>query len=412
MAVCEEGVSPQFEAIKVGLPGRSSSSSGAETLERELQNLGLEENGAEQLESNTAADKDEKIRNLHFPLRPGEPDCAFYLRTGACKYGPSCKFNHPPGKQNQEKGKEKEKAEEKDKDIWEVPAQQAECKYYLTAGGCKYGKNCRYSHVAGAEESVEYNFLGLPIRLGEKECPFYMRNGSCKFGINCRFHHPDPTAVDSTSGSQNGGSLPLQTSAMLWSMQSTSSDVLTHYLDAPPQPYVSAMRSPPHGMPSNQEWINYQAPVNTLLQHEWNVELPPPSMGASSRKEATEMVDSTYQQERKTVDEFPERPSEPECQYYMKTGNCKYRSACRFHHPKTRPSKLLAYALSPLGLPLRPGQVICTYYSRFGICKYGPSCRFDHPIHGFSSSLAASTSENSTTCPPNEATQNVIQSAV
>ena len=32
---------------------------------------------------------------LH-PIRPGEPDCSFYVKTGDCKYGKTCKFNHPP----------------------------------------------------------------------------------------------------------------------------------------------------------------------------------------------------------------------------------------------------------------------------------------------------------------------------
>lgn len=35
-----------------------------------------------------------------FPQRPGEPDCAFYMRTGKCDYGQSCKFNHPPDRWN------------------------------------------------------------------------------------------------------------------------------------------------------------------------------------------------------------------------------------------------------------------------------------------------------------------------
>ena len=39
----------------------------------------------------------------------------------------------------------------------------------------------------------------------------------------------------------------------------------------------------------------------------------------------------------------------------MKTGYCKYKSACKFHHPKTpRPSKTTAFILSSAGLPLRP----------------------------------------------------------
>jgi hypothetical protein len=28
--------------------------------------------------------------------RPGQPDCSFFMRTGACKFGEKCKFNHPP----------------------------------------------------------------------------------------------------------------------------------------------------------------------------------------------------------------------------------------------------------------------------------------------------------------------------
>lgn len=30
-----------------------------------------------------------------FPVRPGAEDCAYYIKTGTCKFGPSCKFNHP-----------------------------------------------------------------------------------------------------------------------------------------------------------------------------------------------------------------------------------------------------------------------------------------------------------------------------
>ena len=29
------------------------------------------------------------------PLRPNEPICGFYAKKGECKFGRSCKFNHP-----------------------------------------------------------------------------------------------------------------------------------------------------------------------------------------------------------------------------------------------------------------------------------------------------------------------------
>lgn len=36
-----------------------------------------------------------------YPLRPEAEDCAFYLKTGTCKFGFNCKFNHPLGRKNQ-----------------------------------------------------------------------------------------------------------------------------------------------------------------------------------------------------------------------------------------------------------------------------------------------------------------------
>jgi hypothetical protein len=30
------------------------------------------------------------------PQRPGEPDCAHFIKTGVCRFGAKCRFNHPP----------------------------------------------------------------------------------------------------------------------------------------------------------------------------------------------------------------------------------------------------------------------------------------------------------------------------
>lgn len=51
---------------------------------------------------------------------------------------------------------------------------------------------------------------------------------------------------------------------------------------------------------------------------------------------------------------FPERPGEPECQFYMKTGDCKFGSSCRYHHPPEWNLPKSNFGLSPMGLPLRP----------------------------------------------------------
>jgi hypothetical protein len=33
-----------------------------------------------------------------YPQRPGEADCSFFLKTGECSFGPTCRFNHPPNR--------------------------------------------------------------------------------------------------------------------------------------------------------------------------------------------------------------------------------------------------------------------------------------------------------------------------
>lgn len=60
---------------------------------------------------------------------------------------------------------------------------------------------------------------------------------------------------------------------------------------------------------------------------------------------------------------FPERPGQQECQYYMKTGECKFGSSCKYHHPREMTVSKTDVNLSPMGLPLRPvstlSQLLC-----------------------------------------------------
>ncbi|KAG0478516.1 hypothetical protein HPP92_013235 [Vanilla planifolia] len=77
----------------------------------------------------------------NLPQRPGLPVCRFYMRTGECKFGATCKYHHPPD--------------------WSIPS-----------------KNCTL------------NPLGLPLRPGVQLCAYYSQHGVCKFGPTCKFDHP------------------------------------------------------------------------------------------------------------------------------------------------------------------------------------------------------------------------------
>ena len=46
---------------------------------------------------NNENDDDWDLPPQNFPVRPNALDCEFYVKTGKCKYGETCKFNHPPG---------------------------------------------------------------------------------------------------------------------------------------------------------------------------------------------------------------------------------------------------------------------------------------------------------------------------
>ncbi|XP_020235786.1 zinc finger CCCH domain-containing protein 43 [Cajanus cajan] len=332
--------------------------------------------------------KDERSsgRAQQYPLRPEAEDCSFYLKTGTCKFGFNCKFNHPLRRKSQAKrdnaGEREEQAER---------SGQMECKYYLRSGGCKFGKACKFNHTRGkcsASPIAELNFLGLPIRMGEKECPYYMRTGSCKFGANCKFNHPDPTGGgDSPSGYGNGSSISLQgvsqSSISPWSSTRALNESA---------PYVPMILSPNPGVsPQNSEWNGYQAPVY-LSERSLH-----PSSTYVMNNPAMETNVYMHNQKQMQVEEYPERPGEPECSYFLKTGDCKFKSNCKFNHPKNRIARLPPCNLSDKGLPLRPDQNVCTYYSRYGLCKFGPACRYDHPINPPPSTMSGLDQQSSYT---------------
>jgi hypothetical protein len=103
---------------------------------------------------------------LH-PIRPGAEKCTFYIRTGSCKFGETCKFDHPPEMLG------------------------------VGAGGTvtRQSGDMGISRVGTAGSSGNVRQVGLagglhPIRPGAEKCTFYIHTGCCKFGESCKFDHP------------------------------------------------------------------------------------------------------------------------------------------------------------------------------------------------------------------------------
>ncbi|KAI3928542.1 hypothetical protein MKW98_024143 [Papaver atlanticum] len=300
-----------------------------------------------------------------YPDRPGEPDCIYYIRTGLCGYGNNCRFNHPssyPGQVAQYRG--------------ELPERDGlpDCQYFLKTGTCRFGVTCKYSHPQDKDDArkIQLNMLGLPIRQEEKSCPHYMRTGVCKYGFACKFNHPQPAAV---------GSLPPVTGNAFFG--STGSSVappsyagVIPAWNLPITPYLSGhrMQGPQACMPvvlsssqgiitAPQGWNTYSGtanPVSSTNVLGSNFIYPGKHQGELGINGQVHMLQTP-------VPQFPERPDQPECQYYMKTGTCKFGPTCKYHHPRERTAPSATSTLSPFGLPLRPGQAICTFYSLYGI---------------------------------------------
>ncbi|XP_028102409.1 zinc finger CCCH domain-containing protein 34-like isoform X1 [Camellia sinensis] len=348
-----------------------------------------------------------------YPERPDEADCIYYLRTGFCGYGSRCRFNHPRdrgsvvGVMRAGGG--------------EFPERVGEpvCQYYMRTGMCKFGASCKYHHPqqgGGSAIPMTLNIYGYPFRPGEKECSYYVKTGQCKFGVTCKFHHPHPAGIQMPA--PNAGPLPMPApvpAAIYPSIQSPSAPSSQQYgVVAGNWPvarptlvqgsYLQGAYSPvllSTGMVPFSGWNPYQASVNPVASPSSQSTIgaspiygltqlspsAPAYAGAYLPLHASAGPSSSNQREYA----FPERPGQPECQYYIKTGNCKFGSSCRYHHPLEWSLPQMNFVLSPMGLPLRPGAQLCTHYAQNGVCKFGSSCKFDHPLGTLSYSSSASS---------------------
>ncbi|XWS16723.1 hypothetical protein CRYUN_Cryun33cG0002300 [Craigia yunnanensis] len=298
------------------------------------------------------------------PERAGEPDCPFFLKTQICKFGSKCKFNHP-------KDKLATSGYSENTQVSVLPERPSEppCAFYVKTGKCKFGATCKFHHpkdiqippseqddakceqieivtkIGGATGDLKLapflNSKGLPMRLDEVDCPFYLKTGSCKYGSSCRYNHPDRNAFNPPAAAIGH--------SLIASASNLNIGVVT--------PAASIYQT-----------IDPRLTQTTLLAQ--------PTLGVAP-----------------TV--YPQRPGQSECDYYMKTGECKFGDRCKFHHPIDRLASTInetaqqAVQLTLAGLPRRQGTVHCPYYMKTGTCKYGATCKFDHPPPGEVMAMAA-----------------------
>ncbi|KMS96129.1 hypothetical protein BVRB_001660 isoform A [Beta vulgaris subsp. vulgaris] len=343
-----------------------------------------------------------------YPERAGEPDCIYYLRTGFCGYADRCRFNHPRDRSTSAVVRSGRVSGD-----YPERAGQPICQYYMRTGSCKFGSSCKYHHPRQGSSSgspFALNIYGYPLRPGEKECTYYIKTGQCKFGMTCKFHHPPPTNVPGPAATPAGVPPTPLAPPTVYSAPAPA-----------PQPYGMVTGNWPVARPSMMPGSYIQGPYGPMLFSPGVVPLsgwaPYPgstpmtgpnaqSVGAGQfyglmpLSPSAPVYTGHYQAIQNSAGAtssvskerlYPQRPGQPECQHYIKTGDCKFGSSCKYHHPSEWVVPETSSALSPMGLPLRPGTSTCSYYAHHGVCKFGLTCKFDHPMGTLSYSPSTSS---------------------
>ncbi|CAN1297109.1 Zinc finger CCCH domain-containing protein 32 [Linum perenne] len=313
--------------------------------------------------------------NEPYPERPGFPNCVYYMRTGVCGYGVRCRYNHPQDRAAVE-------ATVRATGLYPERNGDPPCQFYLKTGTCKFGASCKFNHPknrGGSLSNVTLNTHGYPLKPVCSHLTMITSNTLTTTTSAPQFYQ----TVQSPS---------IHMSDQYGAAASTNLRVRTSIL---PGTYMQGTYGPvlfSPGVVPIPGWSPYSAPVSPVLSPGAQT-----AVGATSLYGVTQLSATTPAPPRphpsllssgslasgsQKEHTFPERPGEPECQYYIKTGNCKYGSFCRYHHPHDRVVPITDSVLNPLGLPLRLGMQPCSFYLQTGYCKFGSTCKFDHPIGG------------------------------
>lgn len=69
-----------------------------EVLAQQFESVVLQGNGVDVKIEGDEEEGEEDVKYHVYPVRAYAADCSFYLKTGTCKFGQNCRFNHPPEK--------------------------------------------------------------------------------------------------------------------------------------------------------------------------------------------------------------------------------------------------------------------------------------------------------------------------
>lgn len=155
----------------------------------------------------------ESVNSKGFPVRPGAQVCQFYAKTGDCKFGPTCKWDHSEAAIGAAAAAYGGMVGAMDMNSLGYPVRPGAqpCTFFVKTGTCSYGMACKWDHPeeytplaanhphgpppiptpTKIEAPAGFNTLGYPVREGTPPCQFFMNTGSCSYGAKCKWDHPE-----------------------------------------------------------------------------------------------------------------------------------------------------------------------------------------------------------------------------
>ncbi|KAK6786896.1 hypothetical protein RDI58_015421 [Solanum bulbocastanum] len=319
-----------------------------------------------------------------YPERAGQFVCQYYMRTGMCQFGASCKYHHP------RHGGESPSLVILNIYGYPLRPNEKECSYYMKTGQCKFGITCKFHHPQPAGVQVPASAAG----------PF-----SLPAAVPQPTTYPELQSLPVDSAEQYGmvtGNWPVIRPALLPGSYTPDtygpmlfppgmvpvSDWTPHLGSTSPVPYQTTQSAAGAGPVLSQTTHSAAGagpvpcqtthsaagagPVPCQTTHSAAGAGPVPSqttqsaagagpvyghtqLSASAPAYASPYVSLTASLGASSSirDElaFPERPGQPECHYYMKYGDCKFGSSCKYHHPPEWSGSKAALILRAMGLP-------------------------------------------------------------
>ncbi|KAL7602527.1 hypothetical protein Lser_V15G27259 [Lactuca serriola] len=199
---------------------------------------------------------------------------------------------------------------------------EPDCIFCVRTGLCGYGNICRFNHPTHIDQANQLQLGGeLPDRVREPDCVM----GTCKYGSTCKYNNPrDKRGAGPVVLNMDLVNLEWHAIFIIHNHQWMD---LTFNCHIHHNHHLLSMVVL-HGIGPTQGWSTYMGSLSlvssgSIYGGPGSIEQPYSSGSTNLHK----------------------RPREPKCRYFMHTGNCKYGSNCKYHHPKEKIAQLAASSL-------------------------------------------------------------------